>query len=41
MDIQHLADITEGFTGVDIISFIATAVMLAIRETSQSMKIQS
>ena len=32
VDIQHLADITEGFTGADIASFIAAAVMLAIRE---------
>jgi transitional endoplasmic reticulum ATPase len=32
VDIQHLANITEGFTGADIASFIATAVMLAIRE---------
>lgn len=32
MDIQHLAYITEDFTGADITSFIVTTVMLAIRE---------
>ncbi|MGI9565702.1 MAG: CDC48 family AAA ATPase [Nitrosopumilus sp.] len=32
IDISHLAEITEGFTGADIASFIATSVMLAIRE---------
>ena len=32
VDVKHLADITDGFTGADIASFIATAVMLAIRE---------
>ena len=32
VDVHQLANITEGFTGADIASFIATSVMLAIRE---------
>jgi transitional endoplasmic reticulum ATPase len=32
VNIEHLADMTENFTGADIASFTSTAVMLAIRE---------
>jgi transitional endoplasmic reticulum ATPase len=32
VNILHLADITEGYTGADIASFAAAAVMLALRE---------
>lgn len=32
VDLEQLADITEGYTGADIASFISTAVMLALRE---------
>ena len=32
VNIEHLADITENYTGADIASFISTAVMVAIRQ---------
>lgn len=32
INIEHLADITENYTGADIASFISTAVMVAIRQ---------
>ncbi|HEY7571170.1 MAG TPA: CDC48 family AAA ATPase [Nitrososphaeraceae archaeon] len=32
VNLQHLSDVTEGFTGADIASFAAAAVMLALRE---------
>ncbi len=32
IDVEHLADVTENFTGADIASFISTAVMIAIRQ---------
>ncbi|HET7283260.1 MAG TPA: AAA family ATPase, partial [Nitrososphaeraceae archaeon] len=32
VDLEQLADISEGYTGADIASFISTAVMLALRE---------
>jgi transitional endoplasmic reticulum ATPase len=30
--IEHLADITEGYTGADIASFVSAAIMIALRE---------
>jgi transitional endoplasmic reticulum ATPase len=32
VNIEHLADITENYTGADIASFISTAVMVAVRQ---------
>ncbi len=32
INVEHLADITENYTGADIASFISTAVMIAIRQ---------
>ena len=32
VNVEHLADITENYTGADIASFISTAVMVAIRQ---------